>query len=148
MTEKRNRVGQRVHHEASQSKIVFICTVLVCASVLYFMIKAGIGFLFLKEEIPRQAPVELTIPAFDSRVYCKEISALAVPGTMKEVYQRCFAVESEAYFAVRKMWEKVSDKTKEKCIKMVRPGDGNYFLLRDCFMRENDDEKRKERAHF
>lgn len=96
----------------------------------------------------QQVSVELTIPVFDHRVYCKEIAASVMPDMKREVYQHCLSLESEAYFAIREMWDTLSDPAKKKCMKMVRPGDGNYFLLRDCFLNEKDGGKSKMRNHF
>ncbi len=100
------------------------------------------------QQIAQKAPVELTIPVFDHRVYCKEIAA-SVPSDMrKEVYQHCLNLESEAYFAIREMWDTLSEMAKKKCVAMVRPGDGNYFLLRDCLFNEKEGKKVKVRNHF
>ncbi|MBB4076212.1 hypothetical protein GGR08_000505 [Bartonella fuyuanensis] len=107
-----------------------------------------IDYFFFPEKITQQAPVEFAIPVFDLRVYCKEISASVVPDMKKEVYQHCFNLESEAYFAIREMWDRLSDSAKKRCLTMVRPGDGNYFLLRDCFLNEQENKKGKIRNYF
>lgn len=96
---------------------------------------------FSNKQVTQHVPVELTLPVFDQRVYCKEIAASVMPDMKKEVYQRCLYLESEAYFAIREMWDTLSDTSKKRCMKMVRPGDGNYFLLQDCLLNEKDGEK-------
>lgn len=71
-----------------------------------------------------------------------------MPDMKREVYQHCLNLESEAYFAIREMWDKLSDTAKKQCLTMVRPGDGNYFLLRDCFLNEKENKKGKVRNYF
>nr|CBI79823.1 conserved hypothetical protein [Bartonella sp. AR 15-3] len=111
------------------------------------MVKTIISHFFFKQEIVQEEPVKLVIPTFDFRVYCKEIAALAVPDMVQQVYQRCFSLESEAFFTIRKMWEDSSDDAKKKCIKIIRPGDGNYFLFRDCLLGEQEKNEGSSQGH-
>ncbi|WP_336278483.1 hypothetical protein [Bartonella sp. CB175] len=111
-------------------------------------IKKVADYFFPTPQAVQQRPMVLTVPTFDLRVYCKEIAASVLPDMKKDVYDRCMNLESEAYFAIRSMWDDLSDKSKEKCIKMVRPGDGSYFLLRDCFINEKKNDGYTVRNHF
>ncbi|WP_208433007.1 hypothetical protein [Bartonella taylorii] len=139
--EKRIRARQNAYFKRLYRKIAFICILLFCGLVFCFGVVKIFSSFFSHKPIIQPVPVELTIPVFDMRVYCKEIAASVMPDMKKEVYQRCINVESEAYFAIREMWDTISETTKKKCMKIVRPGDGNYFLLRDCFMSEKEKEK-------
>lgn len=65
-----------------------------------------------------------------------------------EVYQRCLQLESETYLSIRALWNQIANTAKKKCIKMIRPGDGNYFLLYDCLINEKDGENNKIRNYF
>ncbi|WP_455478014.1 hypothetical protein V3565_04495 [Bartonella sp. B10] len=125
-----------------------VCAVIFCVILCGFTTKQIINYFFPKEELIQQSHTFLAIPSFDLRIYCKEISASVLPDMKEDAYYRCINSESEAYFAIREMWDDLSDHVKEKCIKMVRPGDGNYFLLRDCFINEKEGEQRKVRNYF
>ncbi|WP_208436206.1 hypothetical protein [Bartonella phoceensis] len=146
--EKRIRARRKAYFKRLYRKIVFICTLLFCIAVLCFVITKMIGHFSAYKQSVQQAPVELAIPVFDLRVYCKEIAASVMSDMKQEVYQNCIRSESEAYFTIREMWDELSDTAKKKCMATVRPGDGNYFLLRDCFFSEKDGEKGKLRNHF
>ncbi|WP_208436925.1 hypothetical protein [Bartonella taylorii] len=139
--EKRIRARQKAYFKRLYRKIAFVFMVLFCIVVFCVVVVKMISSFSAHKQIAQKAPVELTIPVFDHRVYCKEIAASVMPDMKKEVYQHCINVESEAYFTVREMWDTISELTKKKCMKIVRPGDGNYFLLRDCFMSEKEKEK-------
>ncbi|WP_455481779.1 hypothetical protein V4P56_04800 [Bartonella sp. B35(2025)] len=124
------------------------CVVILCVAVCGFVGQRTINYFFPKKESVQQNFVSLDIPAFDLRIYCKEIAASVLPDMQQEAYYRCVNSESEAYFAIREMWDDLSDNVKGKCMKMVRPGDGNYFLLRDCFINEKESEQPKVRNYF
>lgn len=128
----------------------FVCIVLFCVLTFGFVVKTILSYFFFKQESVQEDPVKLVIPTFDFRVYCKEIAALATPDMVEQVYLRCFNLESEAFFATRKMWGHSSDDVKKKCIKIIRPGDGNYFLFRDCLLSEQEKSEgnNKGRHHF
>ncbi|UTO28112.1 hypothetical protein [Bartonella harrusi] len=146
--EKRIRARQNAYFKKLYYKVMLVSVLLFCLLVFCVGAFKVIGYFSSQKQSAQHAPVELTIPVFDLRVYCKEISASVMPDMKREVYQRCLNSESQAYFAIREMWDELSDATKKQCIKMVRPGDGNYFLLRDCFLSEKEGEKRKMRNHF
>ncbi|MGF7158218.1 hypothetical protein [Bartonella heixiaziensis] len=146
--EKRIRARQKAYFKKLYRKIAFVCMLLSCALVFCFAVIKIVTYFSSNKRVLPQVSVELTIPVFDHRVYCKEIAASVMPNTKKQVYQRCIHLESEAYFAIREMWDTLSDSVKKKCMKMVRPGDGNYFLLRDCVLNEKESEKSKVRNHF
>ncbi|WP_336288142.1 MULTISPECIES: hypothetical protein [unclassified Bartonella] len=122
--------------------------IIFCVLVCGFAIQQTINYFFPSQENVQKNPVLLTIPTFDLRIYCKEIAASVSPDISVEVYNRCTNLESESYFAIREMWDNFSDQIKERCVKMVRPGDGSYFLLRDCFINEKDGKSHKERNYF
>ncbi|EJF79825.1 hypothetical protein [Bartonella doshiae] len=142
--EKRIQARRKAYFKKLYHKISFVCIILCCTLVVSFAIMKIIRHFSASKQETQQVSTELDIPAFDLRVYCKEISASVIPDVKKEVYHRCINLESEAYFAIREMWDDLSQDTKKKCVKMVRPGDGNYFLLRDCLINEKD----KARNHF
>ncbi|WP_039758217.1 hypothetical protein [Bartonella queenslandensis] len=146
--ENRIRARQKAYFKKLYRKIAIVCMILFCIVILGFVIVKAVSYFSSDKKITQQAPVELAIPVFDMRVYCKEISASVMPDMKREVYQHCLNLESEAYFAIREMWDKLSDTAKKQCLTMVRPGDGNYFLLRDCFLNEQEREKGKTRNHF
>ncbi|EJF88014.1 hypothetical protein [Bartonella rattimassiliensis] len=146
--EKRIRARQKAYFKKLYRKIAFICIILLCIVILCFVVVKIVSYFSSHKKIIPQTPVELAIPVFDLRVYCKEISASVMPDMKKEVYQHCFNLESEAYFAIREMWDKISDTEKKQCLTMVRPGDGNYFLLRDCFLNARENKNGKIRNHF
>ncbi|EJF79046.1 hypothetical protein MCO_00530 [Bartonella sp. DB5-6] len=146
--EKRIRARQNAYFKRLYRKIAFICMLLFCGVFFCFGVVKIFNSFFSHKQIIQQAPVELTIPVFDMRIYCKEIAASVMPDMKKEVYQRCISMESEAYFAIREMWDTISESTKKKCVKVVRPGDGNYFLLQDCFMNEKEREKEGEKGNM
>lgn len=146
--ERKIRAGYKIYSRKLYRRITFMCVLLFCIFSFIFVAKDFVNHFFLKTEVVPQAPMKLVIPTFDLRIYCKEIAALSVPNMIKEVYQHCMNSESEAYFAIRKMWEELPDEVKRKCVQIVRPGDGNYFLLRDCLMNEKQDEQYKVRHHF
>ncbi|UNE53827.1 hypothetical protein [Bartonella machadoae] len=146
--EKRIRARQNAYFKKLYHKVMFIGMLLCCLLVFCVGVVKVIGYFSAQKQSVQHTPVELTIPVFDLRVYCKEIAASVMPDMKGEVYQRCLNSESQAYFAIREMWDELSDATKKQCIKMVRPGDGNYFLLRDCFLSEKEEKKRKRRNHF
>ncbi|WP_375672483.1 hypothetical protein [Bartonella sp. AA16SXTY] len=146
--EKRIRARQKAYFKKLYRKIAFVCILLFFVVCFCFGIIKIIGYFFSNKQVTQHVPVELTLPVFDQRVYCKEIAASVVPDMKKEVYQHCLYLESEAYFAIREMWDTLSDTSKKRCMKMVRPGDGNYFLLQDCLLNEKDGEKNKARNHF
>ncbi|WP_455480521.1 hypothetical protein V3564_05175 [Bartonella sp. B12(2025)] len=146
--EKRIRARQNAYFKRLCRKVAFVCMLFFCVLALCFGIVKIVSYFFPKKQMIKQAPVELTIPMFDLRVYCKEISASVASDMEKEVYQHCINSESEAYFAIREMWGVLSERAKAKCVKMVRPGDGNYFLLRDCFINEKENKKGKVRNYF
>ncbi|WP_455476848.1 hypothetical protein [Bartonella sp. B41] len=129
---------------------MFFCVffIVFCVFVYVFAVRQIFNSFPLRKEFVQQSHIPLDIPTFDLRIYCKEIAASVLPDMKKEVYYRCMNLESEAYFSIREMWDDLSDETKEKCMKMVRPGDGNYFLLRDCFIDEKESEKPKVRNYF
>ncbi|WP_407965328.1 hypothetical protein [Bartonella sp. C271] len=145
--EKRLRARRKSYRKKLYKKITFFCIVLFCVLTFYFVVKTIISHFFFKQEVVQEKPVKLVIPTFDFRVYCKEIAALAVPDMVQQVYQRCFSLESEAFFTIRKMWEDSSDDAKKKCIKIIRPGDGNYFLLRDCLLGEQEKSEGNSQEH-
>ncbi|MET3590346.1 hypothetical protein ABID23_001452 [Bartonella silvatica] len=140
--ENRIRARQRAYFKKLYRKIAFLGLLLFSVAVCCFVIIKMIGYFSSHQQMAQKAPVELAIPVFDSRVYCKEISASVMPNMKGEMYQRCINLESEAYFAVREMWDALSNATKKQCMKMVRPGDGNYFLLRDCLISEKEGKAR------
>ncbi|WP_074381623.1 hypothetical protein [Bartonella doshiae] len=142
--EKRIQARRKAYFKKLYHKISFVCIILCCTLVVSFAIMKIIRHFSASKQEMQQVSTELDIPAFDLRVYCKEISASVISDVKKEVYHRCINLESEAYFAIREMWDDLSQDTKKKCVKMVRPGDGNYFLLRDCLINEKD----KARNHF
>ncbi|WP_375666405.1 hypothetical protein [Bartonella sp. TT121SHDZB] len=146
--EKRIRARQKAYFKRLYRKIAFVGMILFCIVLLCFVVIKIVGYFSSHKEITQQAPVKLVIPVFDLRVYCKEISASVMPDMKKEVYQRCLNLESEAYFDIREMWDKLSDTEKKQCLTMVRPGDGNYFLLRDCFLNERENKQGKIRNYF
>ncbi|CBI76839.1 conserved exported protein of unknown function [Bartonella clarridgeiae 73] len=148
--EKRLRARRKSYRKKLYKKMTFVCIVLFCVLTFSFVVERIISHFFFKQEIVQEEPVKLIIPTFDFRVYCKEIAALATPDMVEQVYHRCFNLESEAFFTIRKMWENSSDDVKKKCIKIIRPGDGNYFLLRDCLLseKEKSEGNSKERHHF
>ncbi|WP_345116311.1 hypothetical protein [Bartonella jaculi] len=146
--EQRIRARQKAYFKKLYRKIAFVCVLLSCALVFCFAVVKIVNHFFPNKHVIQQVPVELAIPVFDHRVYCKEISASVMPHIKREVYQHCIHVESEAYFAIREIWDTLSDPVKKKCMKIVRPGDGNYFLLRDCVLNEKENEKTKLRNHF
>ncbi|AFR26721.1 hypothetical protein RM11_1021 [Bartonella quintana RM-11] len=148
LIEKRIRARQKAYFKKLYRKIAFVCMLLFCALAFCFGVVKIVSYFSSKNYVIQQIPVELTIPVFDLRVYCKEIAASVTSDRKKEVYQHCINLESEAYFAIREMWDMLSETAKKKCVKMVRPGDGNYFLLRDCLLNEREDEKNKVRNHF
>ncbi|VEJ45935.1 hypothetical protein [Bartonella vinsonii] len=146
--EKRIRARQNAYFKKICRKTMLICLFLFCFLALCFGVVKMIGSFSSQKQFIQQAPVALTIPVFDLRVYCKEISASVMPDMKKEIYQRCINLESEAYFTIREMWDTVSYTAKKQCVKIVRPGDGNYFLLRDCLLNEKEREKSQVRNHF
>ncbi|WP_455465835.1 hypothetical protein [Bartonella sp. B39] len=146
--EKRIRARQKAYFKKLYRKIAFIFMLLFCIAAFCFFVAKIISYFSAHKPIVQQAPVELTIPVFDLRVYCKEIAASVIPDMKREVYQNCIHLESEAYFHIRDMWDKLSDTVKKKCMTVVRPGDGNYFILRDCFLSEKEGTKDKVRNHF
>lgn len=139
--EKRIRARQKAYFKKLYRKIAFVGILLLCIVAFCFVIIKISSHFSSKKTITQQATVELTIPVFDLRIYCKEIAASVMPDMTRNVYQHCIRLESEAYFAIREMWEELSNNTKKKCVKMVRPGDGNYFLLRSCFLDEKEGRK-------
>ncbi len=146
--EKRIRARQKAYFKRLYRKIAFVCIILFCIVFLCFVVAKVVSYFSSHKKVTQQAPVELVIPVFDLRVYCKEISASVMPDMKREVYQHCLNLESEAYFAIREMWDKLSDSAKKQCLTMVRPGDGNYFLLRDCFLNEKENKTGKRRNYF
>ncbi|EJF83571.1 hypothetical protein [Candidatus Bartonella washoeensis] len=146
--EKRIRARQKAYFKKLYRKIAFVCMLLLCALVFGFAIVKIVSYFSSKKSVMQFMALELTIPVFDHRVYCKEVAASVMPDMKKQVYQHCINLESEAYFAIREMWDTLSDPAKKKCMKMVRPGDGNYFLLRDCILNEKEGKKTKLRNHF
>ncbi|EJF76753.1 hypothetical protein [Bartonella birtlesii] len=146
--EKRIRARQKAYFKRLYRKIAFVFMLLFCLLAFCFLVVKIISHFSSHKKIAQKASVELIIPVFDHRVYCKEIAASVTFDRKKEVYQHCLNLESEAYFAIREMWDTLSEGAKKKCIAMVRPGDGNYFLLRDCFFNEKDSEKGKARNRF
>lgn len=146
--ENRIRARQKAYFKKLYRKIAFVCMILFCIVIFGFVIVKVVSYFSSDKKITPQASVELAIPVFDMRVYCKEISASVMPDMKGEVYQHCLNLESEAYFAIREMWNKFSDTAKKQCLMMVRPGDGNYFLLRDCFLNEEERAKGKTRNYF
>ncbi|EJF74115.1 hypothetical protein HWV54_02785 [Bartonella alsatica] len=146
--EKRIRARQKAYFKRLYRKIAFVCMLLFCILAFCFFVVKIISYFSVNKQITQQESAELTIPVFDHRVYCKEIAASVMLDMKKEVYQHCIHLESEAYFTIREMWDKLSYAAKKKCVALVRPGDGNYFLLRDCFFNEKEDEKGKVRNRF
>ncbi|EJF76793.1 Uncharacterised protein [Candidatus Bartonella washoeensis] len=146
--EKRIRARQKAYFKKLYRKIAFVCMLLLCALVFGFAIVKIVSYFSSKKSVMQFMALELNIPVFDHRVYCKEVAASVMPDMKKQVYQHCINLESEAYFAIREMWDTLSDPAKKKCMKMVRPGDGNYFLLRDCILNEKEGKKTKLRNHF
>ncbi|WP_019221303.1 hypothetical protein [Bartonella senegalensis] len=146
--EKRIRARQKAYFKKLYRKIAFVCMLLFCVVLFCFGFVKIISSFFPNKHVTQPVPVELNIPVFDHRVYCKEVAASVTLDRKREVYQHCLYLESEAYFAIREMWDTLSDTAKKKCMKMVRPGDGNYFLLRDCLLNEKDSDKNKVRNHF
>ncbi|WP_336276958.1 hypothetical protein [Bartonella sp. CB178] len=134
---------KKLYRMASRVFVIILC-VFLCGST----VKKAVKYFFPAEKIAQRELVPLVIPTFDLRIYCKEISASVLSDVKMEVYYRCINLESEAYFAIRDMWDGLSYHVKERCVKMVRPGDGSYFLLRDCFINEKKDEKHKVRNRF
>ncbi|ALE03057.1 hypothetical protein [Bartonella ancashensis] len=130
-------------------KIFFVVVAsFLCLFFVYcFFMKKGPHF-FSTEEVVQQEQIPLDIPTFDFPVYCKEVAASVVPDMRYEVYQRCFYLEGEAYFVIRAMWDKISEESKKKCIKMIRPGDGNYFLLQDCLINAKSGNRSTNRNYF
>ncbi|MBX4335267.1 hypothetical protein [Bartonella raoultii] len=146
--EKRIRARRKAYFKRLYRKITLVFMLLFCIVVFgVLVVKIMHHFYSHKQEGP-QTSVELTIPVFDMRIYCKEIAASVISDMKRDVYQRCIALESEAYFAIREMWKTLPDHVKKTCTKIVRPGDGNYFLLRDCFLSEKEDKKSKIRNYF
>ncbi|MEL6089582.1 hypothetical protein [Bartonella schoenbuchensis] len=147
--DKKIHTRLRYYRRKAYRKIAFVLfAFFLCLLIVYFAVQKIADHFFSVKQIPQHVPVKLVIPEFDLYIYCKEIAASVLPDMRGEVYSRCLRSESEAYFTVREMWEKVSDSSKEKCIKMIRPGDGNYFLLRDCLINEQDENSSKVRNHF
>ncbi|GAA4665844.1 hypothetical protein [Bartonella pachyuromydis] len=148
--EKRIRARRKAYFKRLYRKIAFVFMLLFCVIILCFLFVKAIHYFSANKQITQQVPVELTIPVFDHRVYCKEIAASVMPDMKREVYQHCLNLESEAYFSIREMWDRLSNTEKKKCMAIVRPGDGNYFLLRDCLLNEKEDTEGKEgkRNHF
>lgn len=146
--EKRIRARRKAYFKRLYRKIAFVFMLLFGAIVLCFFVVKAISYFSADKQITQQVPARLTIPVFDHRVYCKEIAASVMPDMKRDVYQHCLHLESEAYFAIREIWDRLSDTTKKKCMAIVRPGDGNYFLLRDCLLNEKEDKKGKARNHF
>ncbi|WP_208441740.1 hypothetical protein [Bartonella raoultii] len=146
--EKRIRARRKAYFKRLYRKIAFVFLLLFCIGGLGFFLVKAISYFSTHKQITQQAPAQLTIPVFDRRVYCKEIAASVMPDMKRDVYQHCLNLESEAYFAIREMWDKLSDGAKKKCMAIVRPGDGNYFLLRDCFLNEKEAKEGKVRNHF
>ncbi|WP_273721057.1 MULTISPECIES: hypothetical protein [unclassified Bartonella] len=146
--EKRIRARRKAYFKRLYRKIAFVFMLLFCVIVLCFLVVKTISYFSDHKQIIQQAPAELTIPVFDHRVYCKEIAASVMAEMKREVYQHCLNLESEAYFAIREMWDRLSNTTKKKCMAIVRPGDGNYFLLRDCLLNEKEEKEGKGRNHF
>ncbi|MFT4320649.1 hypothetical protein [Bartonella bacilliformis] len=122
---------------------LFVGVLLLCFVVIKNIIPS-----FSTQEVEQQSFVPLAIPTFDLFIYCKEISASVMPSMRSEVYQRCLQLESESYLSIRAIWNQIADTAKKKCIKMIRPGDGNYFLLDDCLINEKDGENNKIRNYF
>ncbi|MCZ2328885.1 hypothetical protein [Bartonella sp. F02] len=148
LREKKIRARKKVYRRKLYRTVAFVSTVLFCIVLLFFSVKKVVEHFFFKEETIQQTLTSPNIPIFDARVYCREIAASAVPDMRREVYPRCLNLEKEAYFTVREIWEEISDEVKNKCVALIRPGDGNYFLLRDCLMNEIVRDKRKVRYHF
>ncbi|MBB5074339.1 hypothetical protein HNQ69_001477 [Bartonella callosciuri] len=150
--EKRIRARQKAYFKRLYRKIAFIFMLLFCILMVCFVITKVIGSFSADKQIAQQVPVELNIPVFDLRVYCKEVSASVMPDMKREVYKHCINLESEAYFTIREMWDELPNSAKRRCVKIVRPGDGNYFLLRDCFLNEKEaqreDKKGQVRNYF
>ncbi|MET3560582.1 hypothetical protein ABID39_001288 [Bartonella japonica] len=136
--EKRIRARQKAYFKRLYRKIAFVGVLFLSIVAFCFVVTKIISHFSSKKQITQQTVVDLTIPVFDLRIYCKEIAASVMPDMKKDVYQHCIRSESEAYFAIREMWEELSYNAKKKCVKMVRPGDGNYFLLRNCFFNEKE----------
>ncbi|WP_332065706.1 hypothetical protein [Bartonella sp. CB189] len=134
---------KKIYNIISRVGVIFLC-VLLCG----FVMKETADYFFSTKEIVQKNTTALDIPTFDLRVYCKEIAASVLPDVKKEVYYRCANLERNAYFVIRDMWSNLSDHSKEKCVKMVRPGDGSYFLLRDCFMNEKNNKGLEMRNYF
>ncbi|WP_336293989.1 hypothetical protein [Bartonella sp. CB169] len=146
--EKRIRARQKAYFKKVYRKIAFVCILFFCVFALCFGIVKIVRYLSPKKQVIQQAPIVVAIPMFDLRVYCKEVSA-SVPSDMeREVYKHCVNLESNAYFAIREMWDFLSEREKKKCVKRVRPGDGNYFLLRDCFINEREASNGQVRNYF
>ncbi|WP_019222638.1 hypothetical protein [Bartonella rattaustraliani] len=139
--EERIRARRKAYFKRLYRKMVFVGGVFFCIVAFGFGVAKIISHFSSQEQVTQQAVVEFTVPVFDLRVYCQEISASVMSDMKKEVYQSCIRSESEAYFAIRDMWDELSDRAKKKCVKMVRPGDGNYFLLRNCLLNEKDNKK-------
>ncbi|WP_273760423.1 hypothetical protein [Bartonella sp. ML70XJBT.G] len=146
--EKRIRARQKAYFKRLYRKIAVVFMLLFCIAVLGFFVEQTICYFSAHKQETLQEPAELIIPVFDHRVYCKEIAASVMPDMKRDVYQHCLNLESEAYFAIREMWDRLSDTTKKKCMAIVRPGDGNYFLLRDCLLNEKEEKEGKARNHF
>ncbi|MCZ2203728.1 hypothetical protein [Bartonella sp. A05] len=146
--ERRIHARRKNYSRKLYRKMIFICVILFCTFSFCFVAKEAINHFFFKKEVVQQVQVKPVIPTFDLRIYCTEIAALAMPNIMREVYQHCINSESDAYFAIRKIWEAIPDDVKERCVQIVRPGDGNYFLLRDCLMNAKQDELNQVRHHF
>ncbi|ENN89935.1 hypothetical protein [Bartonella bovis] len=147
--DKKIHARLRYYRRKAYRKItVILFAFFLCVLIFYFAVQKIADHFFFTKQIPQHVPVKLVIPAFDLYIYCKEIAASVLPDIRGEVYSRCLRLESEAYFTVREMWEEISDNSKEKCVKVIRPGDGNYFLLRDCLINEQDENNNKMRNYF
>ncbi|EYS91662.1 hypothetical protein X471_00737 [Bartonella bacilliformis str. Heidi Mejia] len=134
---------QRITKKMIVSVTLFVSVLLLCFVIIKNVIPS-----FSTQEVKQQSFVPLAIPTFDLFVYCKEISASVMPSMRSEVYQRCLQLESETYLSIRALWNQIANTAKKKCIKMIRPGDGNYFLLYDCLINEKDGENNKIRNYF
>ncbi|WP_455473941.1 hypothetical protein [Bartonella sp. B30(2025)] len=146
--ERRVYAMRKLYRKKLSYIISRICVVVFCSLLCVFAIMQSVSYFFPEKKVVQQELAHLSIPTFDLRIYCKEISASVLSEIKSEVYYRCVNLESEAYFAIRDMWDDFSYHVKERCVKMVRPGDGSYFLLRNCFMSEKNNEEYKVRNYF
>ncbi len=145
--EKRIRARQKAYFKRLYRKIAFVFMLLFCLLAFCFLVVKIISHFSSHKKIAQKASVELIIPVFDHRVYCKEIAASVTFDRKKEVYQHCLNLESEAYFAIREMWDTLSEGAKKNVLQWCDQ-ETEIISSYETVFNEKDSEKGKRAIAF